>query len=134
MTGPIVGDVLRPATTTVELSAHLAAAAYLMRHAGSSALVVTTDDGRSTPLGIVTDTDVSQAVADGRDVEQVRISELLDRRDLVTVAPAESVQDATRRMLAAGVHHLPVVADGGLVGVVEMSDLCRVLVLPDPAA
>jgi hypothetical protein len=33
-------DVMRPALTTVEPQAHVAAAAYLMKHAGTTALMV----------------------------------------------------------------------------------------------
>jgi len=35
-----VTDVMRPPLTTVERTAHVAAAAYLMKHAGTTALVV----------------------------------------------------------------------------------------------
>src|SRR5215203_855444 len=81
-----VGDLMRPPLTTVEQRAHVAAAAYLMKHAGESALVVLRDHDDRTPLGVVTDADVSGAVADGLDVEQVRISDLLPG-PMVTVAP-----------------------------------------------
>ena len=58
-------DVIQPAITTVEPTAHLAAA-YLLRQGGSSVLVVLDDVVRRTPIGILTDTDVAPAVADGR--------------------------------------------------------------------
>ena len=61
-----VGAVMRSATTTVEPDAHVASAAWLMKRANDSALVVTSDDGR-VPIAVITDADVSQAVADGRD-------------------------------------------------------------------
>jgi len=120
---------MRPPATTVERRAHLAAAAYLMKRSGDSALVVTTDDGTRTPLGVITDADIAQAVADGRDLEQVRISDLL-ARGTVGVAPGTPVGDATRLMLDRGLHHLPVVDDGGLVGIVDMADMCRALMAP----
>src|SRR2546423_14652060 len=71
-----VRECVRPAVTTVELNAHLAAAAYLMRRAGDTAVVVTTDDERRRPIGVVTDTDIAPAVADGRDGHQGRIDEI----------------------------------------------------------
>ena len=70
-----VGAVMRSATTTVEPDAHVASAAWLMKRANDSALVVTSDDGR-VPIAVITDADVSQAVADGRDLNDVRINEL----------------------------------------------------------
>jgi CBS domain-containing protein len=121
-----VRQVMHPPATTVEPRAHLAAAAYLIKKSGDSALVVTTDDGNRRPLGIVTDSDISQAVADGRDLEQVRISDLLSRR-MVDVAPGTSVDEAARLMLERGLHHLLVVEDGGLVGIVDVMDVCRAL-------
>jgi CBS domain-containing protein len=62
----LAADVMQPVPTTVEPEAHLAAAAYLMRQAAASALVVLRDERTRTPVGIVTDTDVAHAVADGR--------------------------------------------------------------------
>jgi CBS domain-containing protein len=124
---PTVGEVMRRATTTVEPGAHLAGAAYLMKHSGDSALVVTTTDPDPRPLAVLTDTDISQAVADGRDLEQTRISDL-PPRDPVVVDPGTDVVSATRTMLLHHIHHLPVVDGGRLVGIVDMADLCRPLV------
>ena len=127
-----VRQLMRPPATTVERRAHLAAAAYLMKRSGDSALVVTTDDGTRTPLGVITDADIAQAVADGCDLEQVRISDLL-ARGTVDVPPATPVDEATRVMLDSGLHHLLVVDDGGLVGIVDVTDMCRALMGPGPA-
>jgi signal-transduction protein with cAMP-binding, CBS, and nucleotidyltransferase domain len=121
-----VGQLMRPPATTVEPRAHLAAAAYLMMKSGESVLVVTTDDAARTPLGVVTDADITQAVADGRDLEQARISDLL-ARGTVDVAPGTPVEEATRLMLQRRLHHLLVVDDGGLAGIVDLADMCRAL-------
>jgi CBS domain-containing protein len=120
-----VGDLMRPATTTVETDAHLASAAYLMKHAGDTALVVTAADGGS-PVAIITDALVSQAVADGRDLEETRINQLGLARP-ACVDPATPVTDAAERMLADGVEHLPVVDGDRLLGLVDLTAVCRVL-------
>ena len=129
---PTVGDLMRPATMTVELRAHLAAVAYLMDRYGDSALVVTTDGRTRAPLGVITDRDITQAVARGDDLETVRISDLLPRRT-VTVAPGTPVDEATRLMTGTGLHHLLVVSDGGVVGIVDVMDVCRALLDSAPA-
>ena len=121
---PTVADVMRPAVTTIEPGAHLAGAAYLMKHSGDNALVVTAN---SRPVAMVTDTDISQAVADGRNPEEVRISDL-PRREPIVVTPDTDVLTATRTMLLHRIHHLPVVDDDRLVGIVDLTDLCRPLV------
>ena len=59
------GDVMRPPPPTVEQQAHVAAAAYLMKHAGTTALMVL-DPEAGQPTGIITEADVARAVADGR--------------------------------------------------------------------
>lgn len=115
---------MRPPVTTVELGAHLAAAAYLMKRSGDTALVVTKPDDTGVPIGIVTDADVTRAVADGRDLERLRVSDVLSGPP-VTVAPDTSIGDALRSMVQGRIHHLPVVTDGVLVGIVDMMDLCR---------
>jgi predicted transcriptional regulator len=63
--------------TTVEQGAHLAAAAYLMKHAGATALMIR--DGYSDQLiGIITEADIAHAIAAGKDVNSVRIHDLID--------------------------------------------------------
>lgn len=134
-TGPAewrVDELMRPATTTVERRAHLAAAAYLMKHRGDTALVVTTDDGRR-PMAIITDADISQAVADRRALEDTRISDLA-LAPPVTVESGTSALEAARLMLSRRIHHLPVVDDGRLVGLVEFSDVCRPLLEAEPSS
>jgi CBS domain-containing protein len=123
---PTAGDVMRPPVTTVEPQAHLAAAAYLMKRSGESALVVISDDESRRPVAIITDTDVSHAVADGRDPQTTRISEL-HRPAPVTVERGTPVEDAARSMLSHGFHHMPVVDGGRLVGLLDMSGLCAAL-------
>jgi CBS domain-containing protein len=62
---------------TVEAGAHLAAAAYLMKHAGATALVVVDGNGSKRPVGLITEADVARAVADGENINDVRIHDLM---------------------------------------------------------
>ena len=129
-----VADVMRPALTTVERDAHLAAAAYLLKHAGASALVILDDDEGRQPIGLITEADIVDAVADGKDVNDVRIRDLMTS-DLTVCTAATSIRDAAQSMLAGRFRHLPVVEDGGLVGMVDIGDLSRPsLRLAEPAA
>jgi CBS domain-containing protein len=120
-----VGDVMRPPLTTVDQNDHVAAAAYLMRHAGATALVVL--DGQSNrPLGIITEADIVHTVADGRDVNEVRI------RDVMTTGPTmvtadTSIPEAAETMTTGHFRHLPVVGDGGLTGIIDIRDVCQAL-------
>jgi CBS domain-containing protein len=121
-----VGDVMRPATTTVETDAHLASVAFLMKRAGDSALVVTPQDGVGGPVAVITDAHISQAVADGRNLEETRINQLgLPRPSCVD--PSTPVTEAAERMLADRLEHLPVVSGDRLLGLVDMAAVCRTL-------
>ncbi len=103
----------------------MAAAAYLMKHAGTTALMVL-DAQADQPIGIITEADVAHAVADGKDVNSVRIYELMTTRPTV-ISTTTSVLDAAKVMTSGHFRHLPVVGDAGLVGIVDITDVCRTL-------
>jgi len=123
------GDIMRPPLTTVEQNDHVAAAAYLMKHAGATAVTVL-DPRTGEPVGIITDADVAGAVADGKDVNSTRIYELMTVRPTV-INTTTSVRDAARVMTSGHFRHLPVVGEAGLVGIVDITDVCRVLLESD---
>src|SRR5712675_143403 len=87
-------DVMRPPVTTIEQQGHVAAAAYLMKRAGASALMVL-DARTDQPIGIVTEANIAHAVADGKDVNSVRIYELMTTRPTV-IKPTTNVRDAAK--------------------------------------
>jgi CBS domain-containing protein len=122
----MVADVMRPALTTVEAGGHLAAAAYLMRHAGESALVVIDNEQTMRPIGLITDADIAQAVADGKDVNDVRVHDLMTT-DPTVIAATTSIDEAAEAMVTGHFRHLPVVSDVGLIGIVDIGDVCRAL-------
>jgi CBS domain-containing protein len=70
-------DIMRPAPATIGPRDHVAAAAYLMKHAGVTALVVVDDNQAKQPVGIITEADIVQAVADGKDLNDVRTRALI---------------------------------------------------------
>jgi CBS domain-containing protein len=122
-----VRDLMRPAVTSVDRDAHLAAAAYLMKQADDTALVVIDDPAHGKPVAMITDADIARAVADGRNPEDVRISEVA-LRSLITVAPETAVAAAAELMLSSHIRHLPVVSGGRTIGMVDIGDACRGLI------
>ena len=124
-----VADVMQPPLTMVEQNDHVAAAAYLMKRANATALIVTQAQ-TGQPVGIITDADVSHAVADGKNPNDVRIYELMTANPTV-VSTTTSVRDAAAVMTSRRFRHLPVVGDAGLVGIVDITDVCRVLLESD---
>ena len=120
-----VADIMQPPVTTVERYDHVAAAAYLMKHAGTRALMVL-DALTDRLIGIITEADVAHAVADGKDVNEVRIHDVMTNLPTV-ITPATSVRDAAEVMISSHFQHLPVIDDTGLAGVVDIDDVCRAL-------
>ena len=127
-----VADVMHPPVTTVEQNDHVAAAAYLMKRAGATALVVT-QMHTGQPIGIITEADISRAVADGKNPNDVRIYQLMTARPTV-VNTTTSIRDAARVMTSGRFRHLPVMGDPGLVGIVDITDICQALLdVPETA-
>jgi CBS domain-containing protein len=120
-----VADVMRPPLTTVNQHDHVAAAAYLMKHAGTTALLVV-DAQSGRPAGVVTEADVSHAIADGKDVNDVWVGAVMTTRPAVVTTA--SIRDAAKLMTARHFRHLPVAGDAGLLGVVDIIDVCRALI------
>jgi len=89
-------DLMRPPLTTIEQQDHVAAAAYLMKHAGTTALMVL-DPQTGQPVGIITEADVAHAVADGKDVNSTRIYEVMTTRPTV-INTTTNVRDPAKVM------------------------------------
>ena len=117
-------DVIRPPLTTVNQHDHVAAAAYLMKHAGTTALLVV-DAQSGQPLGIITEADVAHAIADGQDVNDTWVGAVMTTRPAVVTTA--SIRDAAKLMTARHLRHLPVAGGAGLLGVVDIIDVCRAL-------
>ena len=123
--GATVADLMRLPLATVSPYDHAAAAAYLMKHAGATAIMVT--DARTTlPVGIITEADIARAIADGKDVNDVRVHAVMTTRP--AILSTTSIRDAATTMTAGQFRHLPVTGDAGLLGVVDIIDVCQVLI------
>jgi signal-transduction protein with cAMP-binding, CBS, and nucleotidyltransferase domain len=117
-----VADVMHPPVTTVEQNDHVAATALIVTQAQTG-----------EPIGIITEADISHAVADGKNPNDVRIYQLMTARPTV-VGTAASIRDAAKVMTSGRFRHLPVMGETGLVGIVDITDVCRALLDVSEAA
>lgn len=110
----------QPVTASPTIS--IQAAAQMMTTARVSALLLT--DAHQRLSGIVTDRDLrSRVVLAGIDVHQP-IGEIMTT-DPATVAPDTKAFELLMVMTKRHVHHLPVIRDGQVIGLVSAGDLMR---------
>ena len=113
-----VEEVMTPALETIPGDATVSEAATAMRDADIGSLLV---PGAET--GIVTSTDVIDAVADGLDPREAHVEDLM-------TSPVESIsvdlrlEEVAAMMTNYDINHLPVRdTDGDYVGIVSSTDL-----------
>jgi CBS domain-containing protein len=116
---------MQPPLTTVNQHDHVAAAAYLMKHAGTTSLMVM-DAQTDQPAGIITEADIIHAIADGKDVNDTWVDAVMTIRPAVITTT--SIRDTAKIMTARHFRHLPVASNAGLLGVVDIIDVCRALI------
>ena len=117
-----VQEIMTSSLSTIPSDAELSGAARTMREERISSLLV---PGSQT--GIITSTDVLDAVAEGHDPQSITVEELM-------TAPVESIDvgmrlgEAAAMMTNFGINHLPVRdTDGDYVGIVSSTDLREVI-------
>ncbi|MEF8808829.1 CBS domain-containing protein [Natronomonas sp.] len=108
---------------TIAPDATIAEAARILADEGIGSLVV----GDEQLTGIVTESDIVEAVADELDPSQP-ISEIMSD-PVVTIQRTDSLQVAAERMGHNSVKKLPVVEGGAAIGIITTTDLA--LHLPD---
>jgi len=119
-----ITGVMRPPLTTAGQYDHVAAAAYLMKHTGTTALMVMNEQ-TGQPAGIITQAEVARTIADGKDPNDVRVHAAMISRPAISTTT--SLRDAAEIMTAKHFRHLPVAGDAGLLGVIDVTDVCLAL-------
>jgi citrate synthase len=114
-------DLMTPAPLTAAPTDTLAAAADAMRRRDVSSAVVVRD---GAVVGILTERDLARAVAAGAAPGETPVTAWMSPEP-VTSTPESEIPAALERMLDRNVRHLPVCADGGLVGTVSLRQLVR---------
>jgi CBS domain-containing protein len=111
-----VEEVMSTPLETISAEATVEEAAQQMIEKDVGALVV-----RTTSRGIISSTDVLAAVADGRDVSDLRVTDIMTT-DVETASPDNYMEEVAAMMTTYGIKHLPVV-DEDYVGMVSSTDV-----------
>jgi len=116
-----IRDVMSPNPKSMAAGASLLDAARTMRESDIGDVIVVE---QNRLCGILTDRDiVVRAVADGLDPATTKVGDICSR-DLTTVLPTDSVEQAMRLMRDKAIRRLPVIErDSQVVGIVSIGDL-----------
>lgn len=118
-----IRDVMTSDVETIDAEASLTDAAESMIESNVGSLVIVDEDDHL--IGILTQTDIVEFAADtdavtGSDVPPVREKMATD---IVTVSRNAVFEDAVEKLLSNDIHHLPVVDEGKLAGIITTTDL-----------
>lgn len=115
-----IRDVMTSNPVAMSETSLVTEAARAMRDADIGDVIVLKNN---KVCGIVTDRDiVVRAIADGRDPAKATLGDICSR-DLTTLSPIDTVEDAVQMMRDKAVRRLPVVEGNQVVGVVSLGDL-----------
>ena len=115
-----VRDVMTANPTTLQEEATVADAAKRMRDDDIGDVLVVREGGLTS---IVTDRDIAvRVVAEDRPPEETALRDIASK-DLTTVSPDDSIDDAIRIMRDRALRRIPVVEGSRPVGIVAIGDL-----------
>jgi len=115
-----IRDVMTAAPVALPATSSMIEAAQAMRDADIGDVIVV-ENGQI--CGMVTDRDITvRGVAEGRNLASLTLGDICSRQ-LTTLSPTDSVDDAVLLMREKALRRLPVIEDGQPVGIVSLGDL-----------
>lgn len=126
VSGTRVRDAMSTEVLEIPEDATLLAAAARMAMARVNSLVVR-PEAKEDPYGIVTSTDIVDALADGLDLEETKVGEVATA-PLVFVTPNLPLEYAARLMRRTNLRHLAVFNGKSVVGVLSSFDVAKAIV------
>jgi CBS domain-containing protein len=118
--GQSIRDVMTASPHTVQASATIQDAAREMKSDDIGAVLI---EDNGSLAGILTDRDiVVNAIAEGRDPSSTKVIDVATR-DVKTLTPDSTVEDAIKIVREQHVRRIPVVEGGRPAGIVSIGDL-----------
>ena len=115
----LVKDVMNTNVVVAKADATIREASEVMNKYNIGSLVVVKDSGIA---GIITEHNVLESVAAGRNPDETKIAEIMSP-EVVTVAPDSTVEQAVDLMVKHKIKKLPVVDGDKLMGIITASDI-----------
>jgi CBS domain-containing protein len=115
-----VGKIMKTRVITVDPGINVSDAAKIMTNNRVGSLIIMKN---RRPAGILTDDDIVDVVARGKNPRHVKIRDLPLRRKFITASPDERITDVTKKMIKNGIKRIPVVKGGNLLGIVSDKEI-----------
>ncbi|RCU47327.1 CBS domain-containing protein [Haloplanus salinus] len=119
-----IEDLARSDAVTAPPETPVADLAATMDEENVGSVVITNDE---TPVGIVTDRDLTVRVLGGEGDSTGRTAEDVMTTDLRTAEPSAGFYEAANLMAEHGIRRLPICAGDTLVGIITADDLTELL-------
>jgi CBS domain-containing protein len=119
VTGVKIGGLYTAQIVRADESDSLGSAAERMHIDRVGSLAVFSEDRL---IGIITESDLVRAMADGANSETSTVSDYMTARP-ITVGVDEDSKEVAQTMLALGIRHLPVAEHDRVVGIISIRDL-----------
>jgi CBS domain-containing protein len=112
-----------PDVVTTRPDATIAEVAKLLKAKRIGAVVVTDADGGL--CGIISERDLARGLADhGAGMLTLRVGDLMTR-EVSTCSPDDGIDQLMQQMTEGRFRHLPVVADGKMIGIISIGDVVK---------
>lgn len=121
-----IKDLYRTGLATVEAGASLAEAAEKLAENEVGALAVLIDDRL---VGVISERDLVRSMAEGVDPADAQVADHMTPGPL-TADSADDADEVIKRMLEAGIRHMPVTQDGLPAGMISLRDLIALAARP----
>lgn len=115
----LVRDVMNKNVVVAEPEITVKEAAGIMSQHHIGSLVILKD---KKIIGIITERNILVAVAQGKDAELTTVEEIMSK-NVITIAPDKTIEEAVNLMVEHKVKKLPVVDDDKLIGIITASDI-----------
>jgi CBS domain-containing protein len=110
---------------TTRPDATLGEAAEIMRREGIGAVIVTEAESEQL-AGIISERDIARGLAvHGDKLAGMKVAEVMTP-SVVTCGPDDTLEEIMQMMTSGRFRHLPVIRDGGLVGVISIGDVVKI--------
>ena len=115
------GDIMHSPVATIETGSSIFDAASKMADIGISSLMITSNE---SPVGIITDRDITKRCIAKKVSPEADVDEIMTT-EMVSVTSDSSAYDALMIMTRKHIHHLPVIDDDRISGIITITDLMR---------